>query len=163
MGDEFSSWRGTDIVFNGAYVFDIDLDEITVRGKITHFDNKSKYGPASEDAIGSVRVIYGQNYTKIANNSWEVSYNYAGADMYYNDPYYKTTYTDKYMDNQPGGINYNNLYDYQYQIQRSLYMDDTLYTISNAVIKANDLLDLDQINSVKISEENYGYDYPIAY
>ncbi|MFH1585926.1 MAG: beta-propeller domain-containing protein [archaeon] len=45
-------------------------------------------------------------------------------------------------------------------IQRSLYMDDVLYTFSNEVIKANDLEDLDEINFVELPYEDnvyYGY------
>jgi uncharacterized secreted protein with C-terminal beta-propeller domain len=46
-------------------------------------------------------------------------------------------------------------------ISRSLYMDDTLYTFSNAMIKANSLEDLNEINSVKLpyEEQEYGYKY----
>ena len=39
--------------------------------------------------------------------------------------------------------NYNN-------IVRSLYMDDILYTISNKMIKMNDLINLDEINSIDL-------------
>lgn len=44
-------------------------------------------------------------------------------------------------------------------ISRSLYMDDTLYTFSPAMIKANDLNTLDKISSVDLPYEqpNYGY------
>ncbi|MFH1317291.1 MAG: beta-propeller domain-containing protein [Candidatus Woesearchaeota archaeon] len=40
--------------------------------------------------------------------------------------------------------------NYETSITRSLYMDDVLYTISNSMIKMNDLNDLDEINSVEI-------------
>jgi len=154
MGSGNNVWMGSDIVFNGAYVFNIDLNEISLRGKITHFDSKSKYGPAEDETIGATREIYGQTYTKIAENSWEIN------QTYYNQ-YSRTTYTDEYIDQQPGGINYNNLYDYNNQIQRSLYMDDVLYTISQSKIKANDLDSVDEINSLDLGyEENY-YPYPV--
>lgn len=45
-------------------------------------------------------------------------------------------------------------------IQRSLFMDNILYTISRAFIKANDLSDLDYISKVKLPYEEtryYGY------
>jgi inhibitor of cysteine peptidase len=43
-------------------------------------------------------------------------------------------------------------------VQRALYMDDILYTFSQEIIKANDLDDLDEINSVELPyEENRGY------
>ena len=50
--------------------------------------------------------------------------------------------------------------NYQTRIQRSLYMGNTLYTMSNSIVKANDLDDLDEINFVKIGYED---DYPIYY
>lgn len=46
-------------------------------------------------------------------------------------------------------------------VQRSLYMDDTLYTISEAAVKANDLTTMDEIIRVDLpyEYENY-YGYP---
>ncbi|MBI3623574.1 beta-propeller domain-containing protein [Candidatus Pacearchaeota archaeon] len=45
-------------------------------------------------------------------------------------------------------------------ISRSLYMDDTLYTFSPAMIKANDINSLDEINSVKLPyTQSYGGPY----
>lgn len=42
-------------------------------------------------------------------------------------------------------------------VERSLYMDDTLYTFSQEMIKANDLNDLEEINSVDLPyESKYG-------
>jgi len=43
------------------------------------------------------------------------------------------------------------------QIQRSLYMDDVLYTISNNMIKANDLNDFEEINFLTISQDDDSY------
>ncbi|GBE20578.1 beta propeller domain protein [archaeon BMS3Abin17] len=49
-------------------------------------------------------------------------------------------------------------YDYGTRIRRSLYMDNILYTISQKIIKANDLDDdLDEINSVELPSTNNGY------
>jgi len=44
-----------------------------------------------------------------------------------------------------------------YAVQRSLYMDNTLYTISRAFVKANDLNTLDEINSVELDYEDEVY------
>ena len=154
MGDEFSRGIGSDIVFNGAYVFNINDKEISLRGKITHFDKASKYGPAKQEIIGAEREVYGQTYTKIGENSWEI-------DNAYYDKYSKTVYTDEYIDQQPEGISYNNLYDYKYQVQRSLYISNVLYTISNAEIKANDLDSVNEINSLDLDYEEDYYPYPL--
>jgi inhibitor of cysteine peptidase len=40
------------------------------------------------------------------------------------------------------------VYKSQYSVKRSLYIDDTLYTISDAMIKMNGLSDLEEVNSV---------------
>ena len=84
-----------EVVWQGAYVLNIDEDEISVRGKVTH----------SEDTDETERW------------SW---------------------YYSKFV------------------VQRALYMDDVLYTISKGMIKANDLDDLDdldEINSVDLPYE----------
>jgi len=152
--NQWGSYDNQQVVFNGAYVFNVNLNEISLRGKITHFDNKSKYGSAKDEEIRATRKIYGQTYTKIDEDSW-------GIDNDYYDRYSKTTWTDEYIDQLPGGINYNNFYDSHYQIQRSLYMDDVLYTVSQSKIKANDLNSVDEINSVDLGYEEQ--DYPIYY
>jgi len=41
--------------------------------------------------------------------------------------------------------------DYNLNVRRSLYIDNTLYTISNSMVKLNDLADLKQIAEVKLS------------
>jgi len=41
-------------------------------------------------------------------------------------------------------------YDYGFSIKRSLYIDDVLYTISDNMVKMNDLGDLSQINSLEL-------------
>lgn len=89
---EYEHWQG-------AYVFDIDKNEISLKGKISH---------KPED----------------------------GEEGYYYGPY---------------------------AVQRSLYMDDVLYTISRSFIKANDLSDLDFVEELELpyEEERY-YDYSIG-
>lgn len=48
---------------------------------------------------------------------------------------------------------------YYSNVQRSLFMDDVLYTISQEKIKANDLDDLREISKITINDFNY--DYPV--
>lgn len=51
-------------------------------------------------------------------------------------------------------------YSGYYAVQRALYMDDTLYTISRNLIKANELENLYEISNVKLPNEErvyYGY------
>jgi uncharacterized secreted protein with C-terminal beta-propeller domain len=45
-----------------------------------------------------------------------------------------------------------NYWPYQYDlgIQRALFMDDVLYTVSQGMLKANDLNSIKELNSVKI-------------
>ncbi len=81
-------------VWQGAYIFDIRLDEIKIKGRITHYDviDKERYG-------------------------------YYGPES----------------------------------IQRALYMNDVLYTLSLKKIKASDLDDLREISYLNLPySENYG-------
>jgi inhibitor of cysteine peptidase len=49
-------------------------------------------------------------------------------------------------------------YDWNAEVRRSLYMDNVLYTVSNKMIKANDLADLSEISQVELPyEDYYGY------
>jgi uncharacterized secreted protein with C-terminal beta-propeller domain len=41
--------------------------------------------------------------------------------------------------------------DYNQMVNRALYIDNTLYTVSNAKVKLNSLIDLTQIEEVKLS------------
>ncbi len=41
-------------------------------------------------------------------------------------------------------------YDYQSQIRRSLYIDNVLYTVSNKMIKMNNLVDLNEMNKITL-------------
>lgn len=49
----------------------------------------------------------------------------------------------------------------QYAVRRTLFMDDVLYTISNAKIKMNDIDSIDEINSIELPREEY--DKPVPY
>jgi inhibitor of cysteine peptidase len=146
-----NSYEEPQQVWQGAYVLNIDLNDISLRGKITHIDNQtSKYGAAKDDVIGATREVYGINWTKVANNTWITDYS----------GYESSRYTDYNMDNQPGGINDRSyLYDNSYQIQRSLYMNDFLYTISLGKIKANNLKTIDEINKLDLNYSSSGYGY----
>jgi inhibitor of cysteine peptidase len=97
MGPEVSAQQPT--YWQGAYVFNIDLSGITLKGNVTH-----------------------------ANET---------ADK--NQTYY---------------------YDYNSQITRSLYIGDVLYTLSNSMVKMNDLSTLQEINKVALPIETY-YPYPM--
>ncbi|MBA7502638.1 hypothetical protein ES706_01231 [subsurface metagenome] len=82
-------------VWQGAYVFDISLDDgFVLKGRITHFNN--------DDHI----------------NEW---------GRYY--------------------------YPYDYSVQRSLYIDNVLYTISGRSVKMNNLEDLSEINEIELLQE----------
>ncbi len=52
-------------------------------------------------------------------------------------------------------------YDYGTAVRRSLYMDDTFYTVSNSMIMANNMADLSEIASVTFSPAQRGY--PVVY
>jgi len=145
-----------EIVWEGAYVLDINTEEISVRGKITHSEEyEPEYGPAEDEAIGATRgEINGQTWTKTGANKWKTS----PVDYHYGYDY-DFSLTDEIMDSQEGGIDYNQyMYDWKYQIQRSLYMNNVLYTLSQAKIKANNLETIGEINNVNLPYE--GNDYP---
>jgi len=52
-------------------------------------------------------------------------------------------------------------FPYENQIQRSLYINNILYTISQTKIKANDLDTINEINSLDLGYENNDYPSPI--
>lgn len=79
----------------------------------------------------------------------------------------RITHVDKDVDLRSGYYS-----DWEYQVQRSLFMDNTLYTVSQAKIKANDLTTLSEISSVEfpqktgvftISYNTSSYTYPKGY
>jgi inhibitor of cysteine peptidase len=138
-------------VWQGAYVLNIDENEISLRGKVSHNDEIKKYGPASEEPIGASRVDNDGNiWTKVGKVSWKIMNNVTRGYEY-------TSWGDSMIDSLPGGINYHNYNDYQNQIQRSLYMDNVLYTVSQAKIKANDLTNLREINEVDLGFKEIYY------
>lgn len=99
-------WQYGDTVFQGAYVFNLDLEDgFDLKGKVTHVEDEEKY-----EKSGHYWYAYGQD------------------------------------------------------IKRSLYMDDVLYTISDSMIKMNDLDDIDdEINSVSLPYDNPYDDEPLFY
>jgi inhibitor of cysteine peptidase len=134
-------------VWQGVYVLDIDTTGISLRGKITHNNIQENLGPAKLELVGATRKDYqGNVWTKIAEDTWTTDA----------EGYEDTTYINNYIDSFPGGINNRNYFDYNNQIQRSLFMDDYLYTVSNSKIKANDLNTISEIKSVDLG---YSYDY----
>lgn len=96
LGDDYNDWKH----WQGAFVFKINTEEISLRAEIEHKENESEEG-------------------------------------YYYGPY---------------------------AVQRSLYMDDVLYTLSRTMIKANDLNSLDEINKLKLpyEEERYYYGHGLV-
>jgi inhibitor of cysteine peptidase len=147
-----NEWSYGELTWQGAYVFNIDLSGITEKGKITHYSEYvAKYGAAENDPIGYVRMINGEEWKKVKENSWK-----SQGSRYYND----WGVSDDDIDRMKGGINYESyLYDYEYTIKRSLYMDDTLYTISPSTIMANDLNTIQEINAVDLGYESGQYNY----
>jgi uncharacterized secreted protein with C-terminal beta-propeller domain len=94
------SWAYGKSVWQGAYVFDISLDGLQLKGRITHFENLTDL---------------------------EQGYYY----------YYSS-----------------------FSVQRSVYIGDVLYTISNAKIMMNSLENLDYVNEVELPYSTwapYGY------
>jgi len=146
-------------VWQGAYVLNIDLENgISIRGKITHFDEKynAKYGYARDEVIGTNRTDeYGVVWTKESNSGYG---NWRGPT------HYSSIRTNEDVDKYLGGISYKpNFWDYRYQIQRSLFMDNVLYSVSQSKIKANDLTTLNEINKVELGYiQNYN-DYGVVY
>ena len=86
-------WAYGEYVWQGAYVFDISLDGLELRGGITHIDDPHLF----------------------------------------DNVYYR----------------YNGYYDYI--VQRTLYIDDVLYTVSSMKVKMNSLETLAEINQVDLS------------
>jgi len=128
-------------VWQGAYVLNIDKDEISLRGRITHDEDTLL---AEEEPIGTQRVEGGVNkWIKTGNNEWRLEINY---ESYFGEDPTERTYTDYHIDN------IFRRSDYRKAVKRSLYMGDVLYTLSQYKIKANDLEDLDEIEEVIIAE-----------
>jgi hypothetical protein len=151
-------------VFQGAYVFNIDSNSITLKGKITHNDvyTGEKYGPAKDEPIGATRRDKEGNIWTKVNIRNEYSYSY-GEWRTNSEKLEGVTYSDYDVDSFPGGINYYPFNDYTKQIQRSLYMDDYLYTVSMSKIKANNLNDLSEIKSVELGYEEVYYRGDVVY
>jgi inhibitor of cysteine peptidase len=143
-------------IWQGAYVIYIDSNTLEVRGKITHIEDQTREISAREEPIGAKRTdSMGNVWEKIAVNAWKTD-----AKGYEYETYY-----DYQIDNFPNGYNEyrNKMYDYSSQVQRSLYMDDVLYTISQKMIKANDIESLSEISNVNLGykENNYWYAEPL--
>ncbi len=88
---EVPDWAYGEYVWQGAYVFDISLDGLELRGKITHL-------PDNQDLLKS--------------GYW---------------------------------------FDSDYAVERSFYIENVLYTISDKLVKMNDLESLNSLNEIKLS------------
>ena len=72
----------------------------------------------------------------------------------------RITHTNETKSQQPNRYYY---YDYSTQIQRSLFMDNYLYTVSQSKIKANNLETIDEISTVDLGYKQEYYSGPILY
>jgi uncharacterized secreted protein with C-terminal beta-propeller domain len=138
--------------WQGLYVLNVSLDGISLRGRITHNDPYAgqKYNAAKDEPIGTERKdANGNIWTKFSNTNY---------GEWRGPVHYSSIRTDYDIDEFPGGINYYHYQDYTKQIQRSLYMDDILYTVSNSRIKANNLNTMGEINSLDLV-----YNQPVYY
>jgi uncharacterized secreted protein with C-terminal beta-propeller domain len=144
-----------DQIWQGAYILNIDDKDISIRGRISHHDETyEKLRAAKEEAIGAIRIDAQKNiWTKF--NIIDQGRGYTlGQWKTSAEGYNDVIYNDYDIDNFPGGVNYYPFQDYSKQIQRSLYMDEVLYTISLSNIKANNLNDLEEINNLKLDYNN---------
>ena len=163
-GDRYRQW-------NGAYVFYIDENSIELKGKVTHVEEyKPKYGPAKDELIVAERKDYsGSTWTKTGEDEWNGSYDpkvLVGVSSRDYSEYVGSygTQNNEWIDQLPGGVDYAPYdYDWQKRIQRSLFMDNVLYTISQSVIKANDIDDLNEISKLELGYAEYYYPGPILY
>lgn len=80
-----------DFVYQGAYVFDVSRDGITLRGRVTHIDDDSL----------------------LRSGYW---------------------------------------FDSEYEVERSLYIEENLYTISQGRIKINDLGTLEEVKTIELGD-----------
>jgi len=159
QGSDLDSAYGRQ-VWQGAYVLKVNENEVSVRGRISHNDviDIERYGPAYDEGVGATREDRNGNiWTKQDNGMWKIVDNVP-------EGYEGLEWGDYLIDSQPGGINYYNNLPYQNNVQRSLFMDDVLYTISLSKVKANSLGDLDDIREVDLPfEEIRYYDYEVAF
>lgn len=156
-----------EMVWQGAYVFDIRENSITVRGKVSHHDELKKLSHAADEPLGAERKdVEGNVWTKVEVGKWKIlEKDLHGEwiqDAYTRYPtgnkgYEGVIYGDYSIDSFPGGVLYSPLYDYGTQIQRSLFMDDVLYTLSMQKIKAHDLSDLEEVGNVDLPFEEIYY------
>lgn len=149
-GNNVPEWAYGDAVYQGAYIFNINTEKIELKGKITHFTPYVPvYPPASAEPVGVIRYdTSGWSYTKIGNDQWKPNQYFRG--------YYSS---DLRIDELPGGVDFHpNFYDSRYTIKRSLFMDNSLYTVSNSQVKANDLNTLTDQKSIDLGYvENTNY------
>lgn len=104
------------------------------------FDPVKILKAASEEPINSIRVIRGQFWTKIGINHWQ------GDARYYTGT---QSFTDDYIDSQPGGINYN--YNYRYGANTPIYIyliSDGKYEESNFNVQYGNWVKKDEIEKL---------------
>ena len=147
-------------VWQGAYVLNVDLNGVSVKGKITHVDEYTGviYGSAKDELVGAKRTDgEGIVWTKVSIEDNNERYYYQSGEWRAENM--SSVRYDYNIDNFPGGTNYiqNLRYDYRAQIKRSLFMDNVLYTVSQSKIKAKALEDLDELNKINLPYEEQRY------
>ncbi|VVB78341.1 Beta propeller domain protein [uncultured archaeon] len=156
---QWGSYEESEQIWQGAYVLNVNANEISVRGKITHNNETGfeKLGPAKDEPLGAERKDSSGNIWikfNVLNGLSQWRTNATG--------YGGVVYSDYEIDSFPGGTSFRPYFDYSSQIQRSLFMDNVLYTISQTNIKANDLVNLSQLNSLDLGYPR-SVNYPILY
>ena len=113
---------------------------------------------AKNEVIGATRIDESGNiWTKVSivSNTYNQIY---GQWVTNAIGYERVVYQDSNLDYIIGGIYYRPYYwDGAFQIQRSLYMDDILYTISPSIVKANELIGLNELNKVDLGYSQQVY------
>jgi len=133
--------RGTDspvLYDHKAFLFDNELGLLAIPVLVAEID-ESQYPDGVPDEAYGVPVWQGLYVFDITANSITLRGNVTHIDTFSDTP--KDYY---YM-------------DWNYQIQRSLYIENALYTISPRMIKINDLTTLKEINKIELPYQNsYG-------
>ena len=143
--------RGTDseVLYNHkAFLFDKEKN-LMVMPITLHEINESLYNGEIKDSTYGQEVWQGAYVFDITERDISVK----GRVTHRDDESLKTC--RDYTDWQTGKLIENCYWPYELNIRRSLYMDDVLYTISDGMIKANDLKSIVEIEEVNLPLESY--------
>jgi uncharacterized secreted protein with C-terminal beta-propeller domain len=134
--------RGTDseaLRDHKAFLFDKEKNLLVIPISLAEIDESKYSGEIPDWAYGEVVWRGAYVYSLDLTNGFTLK----GTITHSNETVEKSMY----------------YYDYPYQIKRSLYMDNVLYTLSSKMIKMNDLGNLNEINSVNLPYEQTVYPY----